>query len=41
VKPKPELFKVVRALHATRGFASRLHSRQQEGDQHADDGDDH
>jgi hypothetical protein len=31
---------MILALHAARGLAGRLHGRQQQRDEHADDGDD-
>ncbi len=39
VHRQANLLEVVGALHAPRGFAGRLHSRQQERDEYADDGD--
>src|SRR5207248_1018459 len=33
-----ELFQLVRALHPPRSLASRLHGRQEQGDQYANDG---
>jgi hypothetical protein len=37
----PDLFQVVRALDATRGLASGLHCREQQGDEDGDDRDDY
>jgi hypothetical protein len=39
VKRQADLFEMVRALDAPRRLAGRLHGRQQERDQDADDGD--
>jgi len=41
VQGQAELLQVVDALGATGRLAGRLHGRQEQGDQHADDGDDH
>src|SRR5262249_40420659 len=40
VAGEPDLFEVVAALHAGGGFAHLLHCRQQQPDQHGNDGDD-
>jgi hypothetical protein len=39
VRGQPKLLEVVAALHTTRGLASGLHGREQQGDQDANDGD--
>jgi hypothetical protein len=41
VERQPDLFQVVRALPAPRGFTSLLHCRQQQCNQDSDDGDRH
>ena len=41
VDRQADLLEVVLALGASGRFARRLHGRQQQSDQHADDGDDH
>jgi hypothetical protein len=39
VQRQAHLLQIVLALRPPRGFASRLHRRQEQGDQHADNGD--
>ena len=41
VERQPDLLQVVGAVQAAGGFAGRLHRRQQQPDQNADDRDDH
>jgi hypothetical protein len=41
VQRQPDLLEVVRALCAARRFARLLDGRQQERDEHSNDGDDH
>ena len=41
VQCQPDLLEVVAALHAPRRLPRRLHRRQQQGDENANDGDDH
>ncbi len=41
MKRQADLLQVIGALHASSSFAGRLHGRQQQPDQDADDGDDH
>jgi hypothetical protein len=41
VEAKSELFEVVAALHPTGGLARRLHRRQQQRNENADDRNDH
>src|SRR5262245_53013935 len=40
-KAKTDLAKMIGTLHASRGFAGRLHRGQQQGHKRADDGDHH
>jgi hypothetical protein len=41
VKRQPQLFQIVLALRTPGGFAGLLDGRQQQRNQHGDDGDDH
>jgi hypothetical protein len=41
LQPQANLLEVIAALHAAGCFAGGLHRRQQQGDEHTDDGDHH